>query len=131
LLAVSSTWRQVALEFLWHKLSLTIDATPDNVRLHSPKWLKANMLPYNASNLTKEICVSVSLPDIVSGVAHKLLFNYIGDTKRFLLAYKLTVLISDYKSLNIDATDVAITNALEFAELLKSMAPSALTREIA
>ncbi|KAJ2339093.1 hypothetical protein GGH92_006872, partial [Coemansia sp. RSA 2673] len=66
---------------------------------------------------------------IASGVAQRLLVDYFEPIKFFPFAYKLFVRINDYKSPSIDATDVALSNALELAELLKSMAPAATTIE--
>ncbi|KAJ2076594.1 hypothetical protein GGI16_008326, partial [Coemansia sp. S142-1] len=62
---------------------------------------------------------------IASGVVHKLLVDYFEPIKCFPLTSKLKFVISDYKSPSIDATDVALPNALELAELLKSMVPAA------
>ncbi|KAJ1891138.1 hypothetical protein LPJ71_007760 [Coemansia sp. S17] len=67
---------------------------------------------------------------IATGVAQKLLVDYFGPIKFFPFAYKLIVDIIDYKSPGIDATDVALPNTLEFAEILKSVAPEATTTEI-
>ncbi|KAJ2063865.1 hypothetical protein GGH92_006658, partial [Coemansia sp. RSA 2673] len=67
---------------------------------------------------------------IASGVAQKLLVDYFGRIKCFPLTSKLKFAISDYKSPSIDATDVALSNALEFAERLKSMVPAATTIDV-
>ncbi|KAJ2108522.1 hypothetical protein GGI16_001102, partial [Coemansia sp. S142-1] len=130
LLTVSSTWRQVALEFLWRKLDLNIDVSRSIVRLYSPEWVGNNALPHNAVNLVKKISINVLLSDIVSGKAHRLLDNYIGNTKCFPLANRLTLTIVEYMDYHADDKDMAIANALEFAKLLKSMAPSSMTIEL-
>ncbi|KAJ2465733.1 hypothetical protein GGI03_002499, partial [Coemansia sp. RSA 2337] len=61
---------------------------------------------------------------IVSGVAHKLLVDYIGDTKCFPFVKKLIVKITEFKDQHVDSKEIANANALEFAKLLKSMAPA-------
>ncbi|KAJ2348279.1 hypothetical protein GGH92_002883, partial [Coemansia sp. RSA 2673] len=69
------------------------------------------------------------MSDVLSGAANSLLVDYIGDTKCFPLAYNLTVSVSDYETQHVNK-ETAINNALEFAKLLKSMAPAATTAEI-
>ncbi|KAJ2096221.1 hypothetical protein GGI16_004935, partial [Coemansia sp. S142-1] len=123
LLKVNSSWRQVALEFLWRKLEF--DLTTNEVHLKRPDWVKWNSLPPNAANLVKEIHVLVPMPRIVSGLAHKLLDDYIGDTRCLPLAKKLHVIISGYNRQKFDPNDkeMAMANALEFAKLLRSFTP--------
>ncbi|KAJ1924609.1 hypothetical protein LPJ71_000462, partial [Coemansia sp. S17] len=81
--------------------------------------------------MAREINVSASVPAIVSGVAHKLLVEYIGDTKCFPFAgrLRLTTKSLDSKPQPFDPI-MAIPNALAFAKLLKSMAPAAVSTEI-
>ncbi|KAJ2432013.1 hypothetical protein GGF41_000259 [Coemansia sp. RSA 2531] len=127
LLIISSTWRQAALEFLWKQLHLIVNVPSNDVCLKRPNWLIHNMLPHNAASLAKKIHVLVPMSSIVLGVAHKLLVSYIGSTKCFPFVYNLTVKITDVKDQHYVAKDVAISNAIEFAKLLKSMAPDAKT----
>ncbi|KAJ2431085.1 hypothetical protein GGF41_000708 [Coemansia sp. RSA 2531] len=89
------------------------------VHLNHPKWVNSNSLPNNAINLVKKIHINVNMPSVASGNAYKLLVDYIGDTKLFPLANKLTVNISKVKTDGTDYKDTGIANALEFAELLK------------
>ncbi|KAJ2404577.1 hypothetical protein GGF41_007192, partial [Coemansia sp. RSA 2531] len=127
LLTVSSDWRQAALELLWRRLNLMINAKKGEVYLERPMWLKQKTLPPNAENLARDIRVRVSMSSIVSGIACKLLGNYIRDTKCFPLAYKLTVEITDFKDRHYDAKDIVLGNTLEFANKLRSIAPVTAT----
>ncbi|KAJ2869005.1 hypothetical protein GGH93_006293, partial [Coemansia aciculifera] len=63
---------------------------------------------------------------IVSGIAYKLLIDYIGDTKCFPFVNKLSIKIFDFSEKHDVVNDMAIFNALEFAKLLKSMAPTVM-----
>ncbi|KAJ2428022.1 hypothetical protein GGF41_001499 [Coemansia sp. RSA 2531] len=130
LLTVSSAWRQVALEFLWRQVNFTINDNKGEVQLKRPKWVKNNALPHNAANFVKEVIVNVSMSDIVGGVGHRLLNNYIGHTKLFPLANKLTLSIEECMGYHVDDKDLAIANALEFAKLLKSIAPASTTIKV-
>ncbi|KAJ2018477.1 hypothetical protein IWW57_005226, partial [Coemansia sp. S610] len=127
---VSSTWRQQALEFLWRQLKFVVDDTNGQVRLNCQRWVKNKGLPNNATNLVREIHVRVTLRGIISGGAHKLLNEFIGDTKCFPLANKVVVRVTDYKDLHIQFGDSAVANALEFAKLLKSIAPAATSVDV-
>ncbi|KAJ2397028.1 hypothetical protein GGF41_008514, partial [Coemansia sp. RSA 2531] len=91
LLAVSSAWRQISLEVLWKQFKLTIPVTTNEVILNSPDWAERSRLTHNATNLARELYVSIPMFSIVGGFAHKLLVNYFGDTKCLPLANKLTV----------------------------------------
>ncbi|KAJ2354269.1 hypothetical protein GGH92_000139 [Coemansia sp. RSA 2673] len=64
-------------------------------------------------------------------MAQKLLVDYLGDTQCFPLVYKLTISVIDYYGQYTDSKCNSIPNTLEFAKLLKSMAPAATTIEIA
>ncbi|KAJ2427865.1 hypothetical protein GGF41_001542, partial [Coemansia sp. RSA 2531] len=131
LLTLSSTWRQAALECLWRELTLSIDTPTNEVHLERPVWVKQKSLPYNVENLAKEIRVSAPMSGIASGMAQKLLVDYLGDTQCFPLVYKLTISVIDYYGQYTDSKCNSIPNTLEFAKLLKSMAPAATTIEIA
>ncbi|KAJ2430450.1 hypothetical protein GGF41_000990 [Coemansia sp. RSA 2531] len=130
LLAVCSTWRQVAIEYLWRQLKLTINAITNEVHLERPTWIKNKTLPHNAAHLTKIIHVGVPMSSIVNGVAQKLLVDYIRDSKCFPFVKKLTVEITGLKDQHIDSKESDIANTLEFAKLLKSMTPSAVTVKV-
>ncbi|KAJ2073759.1 hypothetical protein GGH13_001787, partial [Coemansia sp. S155-1] len=131
LLTLSSTWRQAALECLWRELTLSIDTPTNEVHLERPVWVKQKSLPYNVENLAKEIHVCAPMSGIASGMAQKLLVDYLGDTQCFPLVYKLTVSVIDYYGQYTDSKCNSIPNTLEFAKLLKSMAPAATTVEVA
>ncbi|KAJ2430451.1 hypothetical protein GGF41_000991 [Coemansia sp. RSA 2531] len=125
LLAVSSAWRQTSLEVLWKKFKLTIPVTTNEVILNCPKWAEHSRLTHNATNLARELYVSIPMFSIIGGFAYKLLVNYFGDTKCLPLANKLTVNVMAFTDQRFDSKDMAIANCLEFAKLLKSMAPAA------
>ncbi|KAJ2406104.1 hypothetical protein GGF41_006982, partial [Coemansia sp. RSA 2531] len=80
LLTVSSTWRQAALECLWRELTFSIDIPTNKVYLERPVWVKQKSLPHNVENLAKEIHVCAPMSGIASGMAQKLLVDYLGDT---------------------------------------------------
>ncbi|KAJ2404988.1 hypothetical protein GGI10_005442, partial [Coemansia sp. RSA 2530] len=127
---VSSTWRQQALEFLWRQLAFVIDDANSNMGLSRPRRVKNKGLPNNAANLVREIHVRVTLRGIIGGGAHKVLNELIGATKCFPLANKVVVRVDDYRDLRIQFGDSAVANALEFAKLLKSIAPAATSVDV-
>ncbi|KAJ1923741.1 hypothetical protein LPJ71_000750, partial [Coemansia sp. S17] len=62
---------------------------------------------------------------IVSGTAHTLLTEYMGDTTALPMVYELVVIINDYNSEYEGSKESAIANILQFAKLLKSLTPNA------
>ncbi|KAJ2067417.1 hypothetical protein GGI08_001386 [Coemansia sp. S2] len=86
LLSVCHSWREVALEYLWNKAKLRLNANSNRVRLTRPPWIKENVLSRHTANMVKE--------------------------------------------LHSEPSDESVTNVLDFAELLKSMAPAAKTTEV-
>ncbi|KAJ2349749.1 hypothetical protein GGH92_002451, partial [Coemansia sp. RSA 2673] len=59
---------------------------------------------------------------IVSGVAHQLLSEYMGDMANSLHVRNLNIMIADYPIRPGYTKSGAISNALEFAKFVKSMA---------
>ncbi|KAJ2460747.1 hypothetical protein GGF42_000650 [Coemansia sp. RSA 2424] len=74
--------------------------------------------------------ISVSRAGIFSGAAYDLLLEYTGYRTTLPLVHKLRILISDEEGYFEYAVDSAITNALEFGLLVKSMAPAVTSVEI-
>ncbi|KAJ2416189.1 hypothetical protein GGF41_005530, partial [Coemansia sp. RSA 2531] len=126
LLSVCYSWREVALEYLWNKAKLKLNANSNRVRLTRSPWIKENVLSRHTANMVKELHVGVHLSGIVSGTAYKCLVEYLEDTKYYPSTYKLVVTVNYFKS---EPSDESVTNVLDFAELLKSMAPAAKTTE--
>ncbi|KAJ2432218.1 hypothetical protein GGF41_000107 [Coemansia sp. RSA 2531] len=130
LLTVSSTWRQVALKYLWRRLRLTIDDQPDAMYTLHPSWFKANKLPLYAANLVTELHLEVPMSCIVSGVAHKYLAEYMGDIKCFPFSKKIIVTIITDDIVFSGAKSNVINNALELANMLMSVSLTPATARI-
>ncbi|KAJ2352027.1 hypothetical protein GGH92_001496, partial [Coemansia sp. RSA 2673] len=121
LLYVCSEWRQGALEYMWRTLSLTIDDMAGMIYVNNPSFAEEFMLPANASEIVRELNITVSMSSIVSGKAYKLLSGFMGAATTLPLACKLFIMIMEY-SLDPDfVRKSAIDNALEFAYLLQSI----------
>ncbi|KAJ2249684.1 hypothetical protein GGI13_004210 [Coemansia sp. RSA 455] len=94
LLPLCLNWREVALECLWNKAKLKLNAKSTGVYLTRPPWVKDNVLSQNTVNVVRELCISVNLSGIVHGTARKCLVKYLGDTKWFPSAHKLVVTVN-------------------------------------
>ncbi|KAJ2061013.1 hypothetical protein GGI17_003352 [Coemansia sp. S146] len=130
MLTVCSGWRQAALERLWRKLEFAFNGMTNELNLSPPPWLSKAILSPSAANMAKELHVTVPWSTLVDGTAYKLLSESIGDTRVLPSAYKLVFMVSDYTGGSSYPKDIAISNALDFAQLLKSMVPAATTIEV-
>ncbi|KAJ1908823.1 hypothetical protein LPJ71_003772, partial [Coemansia sp. S17] len=122
LLSVCSIWRQVALERLWKMVYLSIDDEMNTVYIENPNWAKKFKLPFNAETIVRGLNIRVSMSGIVSGVAHQLLSEYMEDVANSLHVRNLNIMIADYPIRPGYTKSGAISNALEFAKFVKSMA---------
>ncbi|KAJ2045447.1 hypothetical protein H4S04_005633 [Coemansia sp. S16] len=128
LLPLCLNWREVALECLWNKAKLKLNAKSTGVYLTRPPWVKDNVLSQNTVNVVRELCIGVNLSGIVHGTARKCLVKYLGDTKWFSSAHKLVVTVNYVRGEIIK--NVVIENSTAFADYLKSLAPAARTTEV-
>ncbi|KAJ2351325.1 hypothetical protein GGH92_001893, partial [Coemansia sp. RSA 2673] len=124
-LSVCYMWRQAALEFLWRELNINVLEEDEEVCEDRPSWVNNYWLPQRTEYLVREFGISVSLEGIFSGAACDLLTKYMADTPCLPHVYKLRFFLSDaYLKHNWEYGN-ATTNALEFAQLLKRIAPAA------
>ncbi|KAJ2058851.1 hypothetical protein GGH13_007056 [Coemansia sp. S155-1] len=101
---------------------LSIDDEMNTVYIENPNWAKKLKLPFNAETIVRGLNIRVSMSGIVSGVAHQLLLEYMGDMANSLHVRNLNVMIADYPIRPGYTKSGAISNALEFAKFVKSMA---------
>ncbi|KAJ2108544.1 hypothetical protein GGI16_001092 [Coemansia sp. S142-1] len=123
---VCSAWRQEAREYLWKKLYLTIDNKSNDAYIDQPGLRPSSTPTLIATNFVRELRVKVSWGSIVSGAAHKLLTELMGDTATMIQARKLCVTITNDLVASEDPMSNSINNPLEFTRLLKSMTQDSL-----
>ncbi|KAJ2402284.1 hypothetical protein GGI10_005907, partial [Coemansia sp. RSA 2530] len=130
MLSVCYMWRQTALEYLWRELLLLVDEENGKAYNCRPEWVELYWQLHVSENLVRELSVSVQRESIFSGVGHELLSEYMGSTTILPHVRKLRILISDEVGQSGFATGNAITNALQFADLLKLMTPAVSSVEV-
>ncbi|KAJ2041326.1 hypothetical protein H4S03_000427, partial [Coemansia sp. S3946] len=82
------------------------------IYVNNPSFAEEFMLPANASEIVRELNITVSMSSIVSGKAYKLLSGFMGAATTLPLACKLFIMIMEY-SLDPDfVRKSAIDNAL-------------------
>ncbi|KAJ2027023.1 hypothetical protein IWW57_002796, partial [Coemansia sp. S610] len=112
------------------ELLLLVDEENGKAYNCRPEWVELYWQLHVSENLVRELSVSVQRESIFSGVGHELLSEYMGSTTILPHVRKLRILISDEVGQSGFATGNAITNALEFADMLKLMTPAVSSVEV-
>ncbi|KAJ2431925.1 hypothetical protein GGF41_000308, partial [Coemansia sp. RSA 2531] len=81
-------------------------------------------LPQNVAGFVRKLAIYVSVPDIVSGTAHKQLSEYMGEAKSLPAANKLIIIIVDPAFEYEYLKDSATAKVYEFVQLLESLTPA-------
>ncbi|KAJ2745399.1 hypothetical protein GGI20_002201 [Coemansia sp. BCRC 34301] len=125
MLYVCSSWRQTTLVHIWRDLNIVIDAEKGSVGISGMPWKSISKLPQGIAGLVRSLYICLDITGITNGAARKLLAEFMGDTVELSCAHKVSITIGGWMTKSPYTGNDAVSNALEFAQLVQTLTKDA------